>query len=144
MLNPRLMNMLAVFSGIVGGSLINMSLIMLSGIVIPPPIGADFSTAESITASMPLLKPIHFLFPFIAHALGTGVGAFITQRISASKTVNRPLLVGAFFFAGGIMAAWQIPAPFWFETSDLLLAYFPMAYLGWKWGIKDPQRSETK
>lgn len=136
MLNPRLMNILAVFSGIVAGSLVNMSIIMLSGIVIPLPAGADFSTAESITASMPLLRPIHFLFPFLAHALGTGIGAYITQRISVVQTPNRPILVGAFFFAGGIMAAWQIPAPWWFETTDLLLAYFPMAYLGWKWGAK--------
>jgi hypothetical protein len=42
------------------------------------------------------------------------------------------LIVGGLFLLGGVMAAFQIPAPAWFVTTDLLIAYVPMALLGWK------------
>ena len=113
------------------GSLVNMGLIMLSAHVIPPPPGADMTTAEGLKASIHLLEPKHFLFPFLAHALGTLVGAFIATKISRSASWIPAMTVGAFFFLGGVMSVRMIPAPTWFATTDLLLAYFPFAWAGW-------------
>ena len=62
---------LAIVLGLVLGGVVNMALIMVSGHVIPPPAGADMTTAEGIRAALPLLESRHFLFPFLAHALGT-------------------------------------------------------------------------
>ena len=45
-------------------------------------------------------------------------------------TLPAALVVGAFFFVGGVMAARMIPAPGWFIAADLICAYFPFAWLG--------------
>src|SRR5690606_40560173 len=62
--------------------IVNMSIIMISGSIIPPPEGADTTTTEGLKAAMHLFEPKHFLLPFLAHALGTLVGAFVTDRKS--------------------------------------------------------------
>jgi len=36
--------------------------------------------------------------------------------------------------AGGIMSVLKISAPMWFNGLDLLVAYLPMAWLGWSLG----------
>lgn len=122
---------LAVVLGLVLGSVINMALIMASGHVIPPPPGADMTTADGIRAALPQLEPRHFLFPFLAHALGTLVGAFIAARLASQHRLMAALAVGALFLVGGILAARMIPAPTWFIAVDLIGAYFPFAWLGY-------------
>ena len=121
---------LAVVLGLVLGGITNMALVMASGHVIPPPAGADMTTAEGIRAALPQLEPKHFLFPFLAHAVGTFVGAFISAKIAPQHKLAGAMIVGSFFFVGGIMAARMIPAPTWFIATDLIGAYFPFAFLG--------------
>ncbi len=121
----------AVIAGVVLGSLVNMALIMASGHVIPPPAGADMTTAEGLTAAMHLMEPRHFLFPFLAHALGTLVGAFVAASVSRSHKLWCAVVVGVIFLIGGIMAARMIPAPTWFVALDLIGAYLPFAWLGY-------------
>ena len=130
-MNPILKNILAVLAGILIGGAVNMGLIMISGSIIPPPEGADMTTAEGLTAALPLLEPKHFIFPFLAHALGTLVGAFLAAKLAASKQLLMAMIIGLFTLAGGIAAVFMIPAPTWFIALDLLIAYLPMAYLGW-------------
>jgi hypothetical protein len=122
---------LAVFLGLVLGSVVNMALVMASGHVIPPPPGADMATAEGIREALPQLQARHFLFPFLAHALGTLVGAFMAAKAASQHKLVGALTVGALFLAGGIMAAFMIPAPPWFIATDLVCAYFPFAWLGY-------------
>ena len=129
-MKPLLRNIAAVLLGIVVGSAINMSLIMVSGKVIPPPAGADVTTMEGLKASMHLFEPQHFLFPFLAHALGTLAGAAVAATIAASRKVACAFVVGAFFLVGGIANVFMLPAPLWFNAVDLILAYLPMAWLG--------------
>ena len=63
-MNPMIKNILAVILGFVIGSAVNMGIIMVSGSIIPPPIGADVTTMEGLKASIHLFEPKHFLFPF--------------------------------------------------------------------------------
>ncbi len=123
---------LAVVAGIVIGSVVNMALIMVSGQVIPPPPGADMATAEGLKAAMPLLEPRHFVFPFLAHSLGTLVGAAVATFIEPGRGKRPALIVGVVFLVGGIAAVALIPAPLWFSVLDLLLAYLPAAWLGYR------------
>lgn len=131
---------LAVVLGIVLGSAINMALITVSGHVIPPPSGADMTTPEGIRAALPQLQPRHFLFPFLAHALGTLVGAFIAARLTSQHKLIAALTVGTCFFVGGIIAASMIPAPMWFIALDLIGSYFPPAWLGFVLARQRPQK----
>lgn len=128
-MNPILRNILAVLAGIVAGSAVNMGLIMLSPSVIPPPDGADVTTAEGLKASMHLFEPKHFIMPFLAHALGTLAGAILTVRLAVDRRPLFAYLVAALFLLGGIMNILMLPSPMWFTVTDLVLAYLPMGYL---------------
>ncbi len=131
-MNPIVKNILAVIAGIIIGMIVNMSLVMIGGKVIPPPAGVDVMNSESLKASMHLFEPRHFIFPFLAHALGTLVGAFVASLIAASHKMKIALGIGVFFLLGGIAASFMIPAPTWFVILDLVGAYIPMGWLGGK------------
>lgn len=125
-----LRNGLAVILGVVFGSIANMALVLVGPLVVPPPAGVDMSTAEGVAAGAHLLTPAHFLFPFLAHAVGTLVGSLVAHLVAATR---RPVFgygIGVFFLTGGIAASFMIPAPSWFIALDLLVAYLPMAWLG--------------
>ncbi|MBA5791613.1 hypothetical protein H1R17_10340 [Flavobacterium sp. xlx-214] len=126
----------AVIAGLLVGSMVNMGLIMISGKIFPLPAGVDNTTTEGLTAGMHLFEPQYFLFPFLAHALGTLVGAFLATKLSKSKTMVNAFTVGFLFLLGGISMVVQLPAPMWFNVTDLVLAYIPMAYLGFVMGKK--------
>jgi hypothetical protein len=130
-MNPVVKNILAVVAGALIGSAVNMGIVMVSGSIIPPPEGVDMTTPEGVKAAMPLMEAKHFIFPFLAHALGTLAGAFLAVKIAASKKLRLALIIGFLFMAGGISAAIMIPAPTWFLVLDLVVAYIPMACLGW-------------
>lgn len=131
-MHPILKNTIAVILGLLIGGTVNSLLVMNSAALIPPPDGADLTTTEGLKAAMAIMQPKHFLIPFLAHALGTLVGAFITAKIAASYAKELALMIGLMFFIGGTFMVMALPSPLWFNVSDLLLAYFPMAFLGAK------------
>ncbi len=128
---PNLLrNVLAILAGIVIGGVVNMALIILSPSLIPPPAGVDVSNAESLSKSMHLFEPRHFIMPFLAHAVGTLAGALAAYLIAATYKAQLAYVIGAVFLCGGVAASFMIPAPTWFIALDLLAAYLPMAWLG--------------
>ena len=131
-----LKNILAVVLGLFIGGTINMSIIMASGSIIPPPEGTNLTTMEGLQAAMPLMEPKHFLLPFLAHALGTLVGALIAASIAATYKMRLAMAIGICFLIGGIMNIFMLPSPIWFTIVDLGLAYIPMAYLGGKFFLR--------
>ena len=133
-----LRNIAAFLLGLVVGSIVNMGLIMTGHHIIPLPAGADMSTMDSLAASIPLFGPEHFLFPFLAHALGTLAGATLAYVIAVSHRTAWALAIGGAFLVGGIVNVINLPAPPWFNAVDLLLAYLPMAWLGAQLGKKVP------
>ena len=122
--------LLSVLLGVVIGSAVNMGLVMLGGKVVPPPPGVDVTTTAGLKASMHLLDIRHFMFPFLAHALGTLAGAFVACRSAPDRSATPAWIVGAVSLAGGVAAVAMLPAPVWFSAVDLLLASLPMAWLG--------------
>lgn len=131
-MNPIVRNTLAVIVGFLVGSGVNMALVMVGPLVIPPPAGTDLSTMEGLAAALPLFEPKHFLFPFLAHALGTLVGAFVAAKLAATHKLAMALVVGVLCLIGGVANAFMLPAPVWFIALDLIVAYLPMAWLGWR------------
>lgn len=131
-MNPIVKNILAVIAGVVIGGALNMGIIMMSGSVIPPPEGADITTMEGLKASMHLMEPKHFLMPFLAHALGTFLGALVAALIVPAQKMKLAMIVGGWFLLGGILNILMLPSPLWFTFTDLIGAYIPMAYLGAK------------
>lgn len=127
---PLLRIALALILGIAIGGGINMALVILGPTLIAPPPGADMASAEGLRASMHLLQPRHLLMPFLAHAVGTFVGALAGSVLAVSHRSLVAYAIGTIFLCGGIAASFMIPAPTWFMVLDLTVAYLPMAWLG--------------
>lgn len=131
-MNQIIKNILAVIAGLVIGACVNMGILMLFMKLIPPPIGVDIATEVGLKAAMPLFQPQNFIGPFLAHALGTFIGAFIVAAIT--KNLRLSLIIGFSFLIGGAMEVASLSAPMWFNVLDLVMAYIPMAFLGFKLG----------
>ena len=125
-----LRNALALVVGIALGGGVNMAIIIIGPALIAPPPGVDMTTAEGLKAAMRVLEPKHFLTPFLAHAVGTLVGALAGSVIAVSHRSLIAYAIGIVFLCGGIAASFMIPAPTWFKAVDLVAAYLPMAWLG--------------
>ena len=122
-------NLLAFLIGLVVGSGVNLGLLTVGHRVIKPPEGADTSTLESLANSMHLFGPEQFLFPFLAHSLGTLAGATLGHVVAKGQRQLVAFAIGAAFLLGGIGNAYMLPAPAWFNIVDLVFAYVPMAWL---------------
>ncbi|MEY8020876.1 hypothetical protein AB8P51_08600 [Muriicola sp. SD30] len=140
-MNPIFRNILAVIAGLVLGSAVNMFFISLNGRVINLPEGADVSTMEGLKESMSLFEPKHFIFPFLAHAIGTLIGAYFAAKIAATRKMMFAMIVGIGFLIGGIINVINLPAPAWFSTLDLIAAYIPMGWLGGRLGTKHSSKN---
>lgn len=129
-MHPVVRNILAVVVGFVVGSIVNSGLINIGPYIVPLPDGADVSTMENLRESMRLFTAANFLFPFLAHAVGTLVGAFLAAKLAVSHRMQFAIGIGVAFLIGGVVAAYLISAPVWFTVLDLVLAYLPMGIMG--------------
>jgi len=129
-MNPIVKNILAVIAGAVIGSIVNLFLVNIGPMLIPPPEGADITTMEGLRETMHLFRPANFIFPFLGHALGTLAGALVAAWIAANKKLTYAIAIGVLFLAGGVTNAFMLPSPVWFIALDLIFAYIPMAWFG--------------
>ena len=135
-MNIYVKNALAVVLGWLAGSIINMGLFQ-SGHSLFPIEGIDPKDMEALATIMPSLDFNFFIFPFLGHALGTLVGAWVAAKIARTKKMIFSLVIGSLFFIGGVMVNYMLTGPLWFTIIDLSLAYIPMAWLGGKLATKD-------
>jgi uncharacterized membrane-anchored protein YitT (DUF2179 family) len=79
------------------------------------------------------MGPEHFLFPFLAHAIGTLISAVLISRFLKSQQFVFSMMAGILFLMAGVAMVIMLPGtPIWFILVDLIGAYIPMAYLGYK------------
>ena len=118
-------NVVIVILGVIVGMIVNMGLIIIGGIVFLPPENFDPINAMNWDVK-------YFIFPFLAHSVGTFLGSFFVSKLAKKSNVIMSLIVGLYFLSGGIYMVTILPAPIWFVSLDLILCYIPMALLGWK------------
>ena len=124
-MNSIIKNILALIGGGLVGMVANMGLIITGNQLIP------FS--ENINPMNAMNWEIrYFIFPFLAHSIGTFSGAYIAAKFSASYHMLFAICIGIFFLSGGISMVFILSAPIWFIVMDLVFAYLPMGWLGWK------------
>ena len=130
-MNPTVKNILAVIAGWIGGSAVNMTLIQVGHSVFPIE-GINPEDLEALAEVMPTLDNEYFIFPFLAHALGTLVGAFIAAKVASNRKMTMAMIIGVLFLIGGIIVNTMLPGPTWFTAVDIALAYIPLAWVGGK------------
>jgi hypothetical protein len=60
------------------------------------------------------------------------MGVLIAMIIQRSNSKIIPIIITSAYLIGGIMMVVQIPSPLWFDVLDLVGAYLPMGYLGYR------------
>ena len=120
-----LTNIGIIILGIIIGMILNMGLIIFGGIIFTPT-----ENIEPMNAINWDLK--YFIFPFLAHSVGTLSGSFLVSKLSRNSNIIFPLIVGLYFLSGGIYMAIILPAPMWFVFLDLIVCYIPMSLIGWR------------
>lgn len=121
-----------VFAAMLIGGAVNMIIVNLGGMLIEAPEGADITTMKGLKASIHLFKPINFLFPFLAHALGVLISSFLATKFLKKNQIAMVAGIVVLNFVGGLMMIIELPgSPLWFNLTDLIFAYAPMGYLGW-------------
>ena len=136
-------NILAIIIGWFIGSFVNMGLVETGHTLIPIE-GLDPNDMKALAKVMPTLSAKFFIFPFLAHALGTLVGAIVAGWIATSHKMKFSLAIGVLFLLGGIVISFMLPAPIWFIACDIIIAYIPMAFIGGKIGKKISFKSENE
>ena len=124
-MKQTLKNIAILILGIIVGMIVNIGLIILGGTIFPP--SENFEPMNAMNWDFK-----YFIFPFLAHSIGTLSGAFIVSKLSNKSSIILPLIVGLYFLMGGIYMITILPAPMWFVLLDVILGYIPMALLGWK------------
>ncbi len=122
---------LGILIGLAVGAILNGLIITWGLDWVPLPKGVNFETAEG-KHNFQYLKPIHFLFPFLAHVIGTFTGVLIALFISKRFRLLLAFMISSLFFLGGLSMVWSLNAPQWFNLTDLTLAYFPMGFLAYR------------
>ena len=130
-MSPLIRNILAVIAGLFIGGIVNSSIITLGPNLIAPPAGVDPNDIATMTAHADQYGIKHFIIPFLAHGLGTVVGAFIAAKLAISHHKPLTYVIAGFFMLGGALMAFMLPELWKYSIIDLLFAYFPMAFVGW-------------
>ena len=130
------LNVLVFVACVIAGGIVNGLIINYSDAIIQAPVGSNLKTEEGLKAAMAIMEPKHFIMPFLAHAIGTLVGAFFVTLFIKDRKLFRALLVGFLFFLGGAWMVIELPSPLWFDAVDLGLAYIPMAWIGYKLALR--------
>jgi hypothetical protein len=113
------------------GAQVNGAFLTLGTNLIPPPEGCNLNTMDGLKAAVPFLEAKHYLFPFLAHAIGTLISAVLITRFLKSQQFVFAMMAGVLFLIAGISMVIMLPeTPIWFVLVDLIVAYIPMAYLG--------------
>ena len=127
---PFLRAILAVIVGLVIGGVVNSTFEWLGTVLIGSPAGSDMTTTEGVRASVHLMQPQHFIFPFLADVFSSLVGAFAAAKIAGRYHLMAAMNVALLFLAMAIHIYSAIPFPGWFMAVDFLFAYIPMAWIG--------------
>lgn len=119
---------LSLVFGLLVGAVVNGSIVNLGMLLFPFPEGVNFETKEGLSL-FENLSIKYYIFPFLAHALGTLSGCIVALLFVRKWAKWSIYIIGYCFFVGGVMAGQLINAPLWFDILDLSLAYMPMAWL---------------
>ncbi len=129
-MNPLIRNIVAVIVGILAGSFANLGLAAVGMALIPPPGDVNLQDIESIKNSMGAFEFKHYIFPFLAHAIGTLVGAYLACLLGKTRKMTLAIIVGVWFLIMGIINVILLGTGIVPSAIDLVIAYIPMALIG--------------
>lgn len=123
-------NVLAVLLAIFAAGIITFSIVVLGHSIIPTPDGIDTNDFESIKSNFHLFEVKHFLFPLIAHALGTLVASYLVSRFAKTYKLWFAIGIGILFMCASLSLSLRIGQFNWIGIVEIL-QYIPVSLLGY-------------
>lgn len=108
-----LRNVLGVVVGLLVGSMANMLLISLNGMLFTIPEGVEPGDQEAFRAYVAGLPVTGFLLVFLAHFSQVFVGGLVAAKIGRAAPRTLVGIIGAFTVAGSLMTNLSIQPPAW-------------------------------
>lgn len=124
-------NILAVLLSAFSAAIITFSIIVLGHSVFPTPIGIDTNDFESIKSNFHLFEFKHFLFPLIAHGLGTFVASYLVSRFAKTHKFWFAIGFGILFMLASLSLSLRIGHFNWIGIIEIA-QYIPISVLGYK------------
>ena len=124
-------NIFAVLLAILAAAIITFSIIVLGHSLIPTPAEIDTNDFESMKANFHLFEVKHFLFPLIAHGLGTFVASYLVARFAKTYKFWLALGIGVIFMLASLSLSIRIGHFNWIGVVEIA-QYIPMSFLGYK------------
>ena len=127
-------NFIALLLAFLSAWLVTSAIIILGHSIVPTPEGMDTNSFESIKNNFHLFQTKHFIFPLIAHAMGTFISAYIVSHFAVSHKFKFALGVGVLFMFVSLWLSLRIGHFRWIGILEIAL-YIPMslfAYSLWK------------
>jgi hypothetical protein len=112
-------SVLALLSGAVAGGLLITLLEYAGHIAFPLPVQVDWSDSAQVAAVLAARPAGALLAVWLAHALGTALGAWCAARFAPRAPLAHGLLIGLLFWIGGIANLAALPHPAWFWVLEL-------------------------
>ncbi len=121
-------NIAAVLLAIVVAYLITSGIIIIGHSIVPVPEGMDTNNLESIKNNFHLFKTKHFIFPMLAHAVGTFISAYIVSHFAANHKFKFALGIGILYMIASLLLTIKLGHFQWIGIIELGL-YIPMSWL---------------
>lgn len=139
-----LRSILAFLLAIVVAYLITTTIIIFGHEIIPVPEGMNTNDFESIKSNFHLFKTKHFIFPLLAHAVGTFISAFIVSHFAVNHKFKYAVGIGFFFTLASLILTIRIGHFNWIGLLEIG-HYIPVSILAYKiWERTLKSRGENK
>ena len=138
----QIRNIIALMVAIMAAAMITFLIITFGHAIIPPPDLIDTNDFESIKSNFHLFQTKHFIFPLLAHAMGTLVAAFLVALLAANHQFRLALGIGVLFMLASLWLAFRIGHFNWIGVVEIM-QYIPFSILGYRlWRRMDEKRSK--
>ncbi|MCX8523943.1 hypothetical protein OF897_08400 [Chryseobacterium formosus] len=116
-----LRNILAVFAGIIAGSICIWGVETLNHLLYPFPKGMKPDNMEGFKNYIETLPFLGKFMVIVGYALGALVSGFIATKVSRSEKPNSAIICGVIFLCFTIYNMSVLPTPAWFWALGILV-----------------------
>jgi len=124
-------------------ALITFSIISLGHLIVPTPDGIDTNDFESIKSNFHLFELKHFVFPLVAHIVGTFVASFLVSYLAMTHKLWFALGIGVLFMLVSLSLSIRIDYFNWIGIVEIA-QYIPVSFMGYKfWQLTNSKSSKA-
>ena len=130
-MHSLLRSVFAIIVAVLAAAIIAFSINVIGHYIIPPPEAIDTNDFESIKNNFHLFQWQHFIFPLLAHAVGTFVASYLISSLVAKHKMWFALALGIIFTLASLSLSWRIGHFNWIGIVEIA-QYIPISILGFK------------